>query len=939
MGTSYRYVGAGETMGPNGQWSGDAAGGGPGVMPKGVYAKDYQTGKWYKPGDMIDRPGLPPAQLVNSEPEDTYNYAYPVRNIDYDSRSETFGRNIWIVTTHATGSALSTTYPKPQPYPGNYKKDFPEISASFKNPKGLDNTYDAVKGAWNTINFISSKGIFEEYSEMKKRGEFVTPPTNNPGDPMTMTDSDGTQFTMNPMGSDWKEPTRSGGTSSGGKSTGFWGKVWNQLKNPQATQAGVSSSTYNQIKNKGTTATATTGTTATAGNNTQNKQGAQNVSASGTKLSIEQIVQLALSVGFQGDDAAIAAAVAMAESGGDSAAINPRPGTTSTSDLSYGLWQINMIGNLGPQRRQQFGLSSNEQLYDPTTNAKAAYAIYSARKGKFSPDWSTYTNGKYLNFLVQAQEALSKITSGAYTPPPIGTYSPSTIGGTPSANRRISSAINANPLSSLSSFQRQQVNTLTQTLQRKYAETTSGRQNSIDGNLINKIAGVVKSVDNLSEKVKTDTNDIVGSIDKSSTSAIKEVSAAVENAKDFSEDIKPENQLVDATGETAVQVQTDKPQESYAKTTDSTANMDDIMGQLQSMIDNESAIREKHFKELWDQLNSDGTNPNLQTDSNGDIMAVANQNALSALRSMDKDKNLIPGYGVGLAPGSGDSGGVNNGIPLPVIPRGGTPPTTWPVPTSKPPTTTLPKPGGMSLPKWEDIFKQPSSSGGMTGKIVTFFQAIWKGTRSIFEKNPGMLTATGITAATLYGQGKLNDHYDEIITTSKDPQVIYNAILDKYVANTLTGPDEDKSDVRQRLENQMGAKIMDMANEQALKNQGTSSTENDKLKTNTLENYGTNPINELVGTKRLQLDTPASAGDNIIGANINNSGQQAAQNVLIQQGLQQPQPVQQPIINNVTNVTGSGEERDPIPTEHSDPAFKNLIQSDAYHHQGLIYNA
>ena len=37
-------------------------------------------------------------------------------------------------------------------------------------------------------------------------------------------------------------------------------------------------------------------------------------------------------------------AIAMAESSGDSAALNNNP---NTGDLSYGLWQINMIGDMG----------------------------------------------------------------------------------------------------------------------------------------------------------------------------------------------------------------------------------------------------------------------------------------------------------------------------------------------------------------------------------------------------------------------------------------------------------------------------------------------------------------------------------------------------------------------------------------------------------------
>lgn len=46
-----------------------------------------------------------------------------------------------------------------------------------------------------------------------------------------------------------------------------------------------------------------------------------------------------------------------------------------TGDQSYGLFQINMLGNLGPSRRKQYGLSSNDDLYDPLTNAKVAFRL------------------------------------------------------------------------------------------------------------------------------------------------------------------------------------------------------------------------------------------------------------------------------------------------------------------------------------------------------------------------------------------------------------------------------------------------------------------------------------------------------------------------------------------------------------------------------------
>lgn len=118
-------------------------------------------------------------------------------------------------------------------------------------------------------------------------------------------------------------------------------------------------------------------------------------------LSARQILDVAMAAGFQGSDAVTATAIALWESGGgETMAHNPKP-----PDDSYGLWQINMIGSLGPARRAQFGLSTNQDLYDPATNARVAYAIYRARGGKFAPDWTSYTSGAYQRKLPSANTA------------------------------------------------------------------------------------------------------------------------------------------------------------------------------------------------------------------------------------------------------------------------------------------------------------------------------------------------------------------------------------------------------------------------------------------------------------------------------------------------------------------------------------------------------
>lgn len=97
-----------------------------------------------------------------------------------------------------------------------------------------------------------------------------------------------------------------------------------------------------------------------------------------------------------------ATAIALAESGGNERAHNAVP-----PDDSYGLWQINMLGDLGPARRSQFGISSNEALYDIPTNAKAMYAI-SGSGSNWRP-WTTFQGARYWLAYPAAQAAAGAV--------------------------------------------------------------------------------------------------------------------------------------------------------------------------------------------------------------------------------------------------------------------------------------------------------------------------------------------------------------------------------------------------------------------------------------------------------------------------------------------------------------------------------------------------
>jgi CBS domain containing-hemolysin-like protein len=113
---------------------------------------------------------------------------------------------------------------------------------------------------------------------------------------------------------------------------------------------------------------------------------------------------LVYEAGFRGEALEIAYAVALAESAGKATAHNDNP---DTGDDSYGLFQINMLGDMGPERRELYGLKTNQALFHPPTNVRVAYEI--SEGGKNWQPWSTYTSGAYKKFYnPKANAAITK---------------------------------------------------------------------------------------------------------------------------------------------------------------------------------------------------------------------------------------------------------------------------------------------------------------------------------------------------------------------------------------------------------------------------------------------------------------------------------------------------------------------------------------------------
>jgi hypothetical protein len=113
------------------------------------------------------------------------------------------------------------------------------------------------------------------------------------------------------------------------------------------------------------------------------------------QLSDFELKELLLLIGFEGSALKTAWAIAKRESNGRPMAYN---GNRKTGDSSYGIFQINMLGNLGIDRKEKFDLKSNKELFDPVRNVEITY--YMTDGGK---DWSAWKG-----LTPRAQEWLEK---------------------------------------------------------------------------------------------------------------------------------------------------------------------------------------------------------------------------------------------------------------------------------------------------------------------------------------------------------------------------------------------------------------------------------------------------------------------------------------------------------------------------------------------------
>jgi hypothetical protein len=124
---------------------------------------------------------------------------------------------------------------------------------------------------------------------------------------------------------------------------------------------------------------------------------------SGPSVGTKDLIKLGLSQGLTPEKAITMAAVALGESGGRPGAHNPN---RSTGDNSYGLWQINMIDELGPERARALGIKDYNQLKDPNINARAMKMILNSQGLNA---WSVHRNRLHLQYLPEARRAYAEL--------------------------------------------------------------------------------------------------------------------------------------------------------------------------------------------------------------------------------------------------------------------------------------------------------------------------------------------------------------------------------------------------------------------------------------------------------------------------------------------------------------------------------------------------
>jgi len=135
-----------------------------------------------------------------------------------------------------------------------------------------------------------------------------------------------------------------------------------------------------------------------------------------TILTDQQIASYAYKAGARNEigaqDLTLSVAIALAESGGDTAVTHKNSDTRRTTDL--GVWQINNYWHRD--------LLAKYAWSDPAANAQMMWIIKTQRGGW--AQWSTFNNGSFFKYMPRAIKAAEAVQSGTAQTLPQATNDP-----------------------------------------------------------------------------------------------------------------------------------------------------------------------------------------------------------------------------------------------------------------------------------------------------------------------------------------------------------------------------------------------------------------------------------------------------------------------------------------------------------------------------------
>ena len=122
---------------------------------------------------------------------------------------------------------------------------------------------------------------------------------------------------------------------------------------------------------------------------------AKSAANAASKMSKDQVRNLAINTGFSPQAANIVVGISGGESGRDPSNSTKRSGLyAKTGEDSVGLMQINYGYHKDKGWLHKVGVTKRDDLFDPATNMRAAKYLYDGRGGNFQ-DWTVFNNGDY----------------------------------------------------------------------------------------------------------------------------------------------------------------------------------------------------------------------------------------------------------------------------------------------------------------------------------------------------------------------------------------------------------------------------------------------------------------------------------------------------------------------------------------------------------------